>query len=94
MRTVLVIILLALLVPGHLVAGQDYLEVTAPGNRLLTLAIAPPVLTGGSQNDAAASELAELFRFDMALAGPFTVKGAPAVAGKSGLQPGTFDFAP
>jgi TolB protein len=94
LKKLLLIISLALLVSTPLLAGQDYLEVTAPGNRLLTLAIAPPIHTGGSQDGAVSSELAELFRFDTTLAGPFTVRGTTVTEGKSGIKPGSFDFAP
>jgi TolB protein len=75
-------------------AQQAYIEVTAPGNRALQLAIAPPVALAGSADTKIAGELAELFRFDMTLAGPFTVQEARISEGKSGIKPGDFDFAP
>ncbi|HEY6872341.1 MAG TPA: Tol-Pal system beta propeller repeat protein TolB [Geobacteraceae bacterium] len=75
-------------------AQQAYIEVTAPGNRQLQLAIASPVPLADGANQATAGEIAELFRFDMTLAGPFAVQAAPAGEGKSGIKPGSFDFAP
>lgn len=80
--------------PAFLSAQQGYLEVTAPGNRAQQLAIAPPASLAGSQNSAVAGEIAELFRFDMTLAGPFAVMEAPVAEGRGGIKPGTFDFAP
>src|SRR6266567_946561 len=75
-------------------AQQAFIEVTAPGNRTLQLAIASPAPLAGNQDPAASRELAELFRFDLTLAGPFTVQETPATEGKSGIKPGSFDFAP
>lgn len=75
-------------------AQQAHIEVTAPGNRALQLAIAPPVPLAGTPNSTVAGEIAEVFRFDMTLAGPFTVKEAPVAEGKSGIKPGAFEFAP
>lgn len=74
-------------------AQQNYIEVTAPGNRALQLAIAPPAALAGVDTKIA-GELAELFRFDLTLAGPFAVQEALVTEGKSGIKPGDFDFAP
>ena len=50
------IVLFLLLVPAASLHGElKYLEVTAPGSRLLQLAIAPPVAVGGAQNVAFAN---------------------------------------
>lgn len=75
-------------------AQQPFIEVTAPGNRTQQLAIAAPTAIAGSQNAAVASELAELFRFDLTLAGPFTVQESLPAKGDSGIKQGSFDFAP
>jgi len=83
-----------LLIPFSLFAQQGYLNVTAPGNRTLNLAIAPPVAMTGSQNPEIANELVDLFRFDMTLAGPFNVQVPQAASANEGITPGTFDFAP
>jgi len=91
----LLIILAMLLVPANLLHGeQNYLEVTAPGNRLLQLAIASPVSLGGAPNASYAQEIVDVLRFDMTLAGPFSVTAAPLSEAKSGIRPGEFDFAP
>ncbi|HEX9007532.1 MAG TPA: Tol-Pal system beta propeller repeat protein TolB, partial [Bacteroidota bacterium] len=93
MRRFLVLLLL-LSVPTLLDAQQGYLEITAPGNRALQLAIAPPIPLSGSQDSGVAKDIAGIFGFDMTLAGPFTVQAAAAAEGKSGTRPGEFDFAP
>jgi TolB protein len=90
----LTIMALLLFPAASLPAGQGYLEVTAPGSRLLQLAIAPPVALAGGQNSAYSKEIIDALRFDMTLAGPFTVAPAPVSEGRSGIRPGDFDFAP
>ena len=49
MKKFLLLLLLLSLAPVSLSAQDGYLEVTAPGNRALQLAIAPPVATAGSR---------------------------------------------
>jgi TolB protein len=88
------IFLLILFVTATASADQNYIEVTAPGNRALQLAIASPVALSGSGDSKTAAELAELFRFDLTLAGPFTVQEAQVSEGKSGIRSGDFDFTP
>ena len=93
MKSLFIIIILLVVAPS-LLSGEEYLEVTAPGERILQLAVAPPMALNEHQNSAVAGELAELFRFDMTLAGPFAVLEALPVEGKSGIRAGTFDFTP
>ena len=88
------IALLIFLVAAAASAEQNFIEVTAPGNRALQLAIAPTVALSGSADTGIAGELAELFRFDLTLAGLFAVQEARVKEGKSGIRPGDFDFAP
>ena len=87
------LLLLFFLLPTLATAEQSYIEVTAPGNRALQLAVAPPTPLAGSGDTKIAGDLAELFRFDMTLAGPFAVQEARVAEGKSGIRPGDFDFA-
>jgi TolB protein len=94
LKRFLLFLCFALLTPASLWAQQGYLEVTAPGNRTLQLAVASPAALAGSQDPAVARELAELFRFDLTLAGPFTVQAAPVTETTGGIRPGSFDFAP
>ena len=86
--------LILVLTPSSLFAQERYLNVTAPGNRTLKLMIAPPVAMTGSQNQAIAEGLIEVFSFDMTLAGPFSVQAPQATSATEGITPGSFDFAP
>jgi TolB protein len=94
MNRLLLTQVVALLLALPIYADQGYMEVTAPGNRALQLAIAPPATLAGSSDTKIAGDLAELFRFDMTLAGTFTVQEARIAEGKSGIKTGDFDFAP
>ena len=88
--SIAIIVLLA--IPS--LSMPEYLEVTAPGNRTLQLAIASPVPLGDIKSSAVAMEMAELFRFDLTLAGPFTVQPLPKAEGTGSIKPGSFDLAP
>lgn len=87
---VAIILLLTTAIAG---AQQDYLEVSAQGKRLLNLAVAPPLaMTGGLRTDVT-KEITDILRFDLSLAGPFTVT-APVAEPRSGIRIGEFDFQP
>ncbi|KAF0220814.1 MAG: TolB [Geobacteraceae bacterium] len=86
--------LLFMLFPALVHAQQGYLEVTAQGSHQLQLAIAPPVSLAGGQSAEVSQETTEVFRFDMSLAGPFTVASPRVTEGRSGIRPGDFDFVP
>lgn len=75
-------------------AQAQYLEVTAPGNRTVRLAVARPIPLQGSALNATAQELADVFAFDLTLAGPFTVLPAPPADSSTGIRSGEFSFAP
>ena len=94
MKKLLALIVILTLIPVTLFAQQGYLEVTAPGNRQLQLAVAAPApLSGGPRADVA-RELAECLQFDMTLAGPFTVMPLTEAQGEGGIRPGEFSLAP
>lgn len=94
MKNILLFTLILSLTPFPLFAQQGYLNVTAPGNRTLQVAIAPPVAMAGSSNTSIANELAEVFRFDLTLAGPFSVQVPQEASENEGITPGSFDFTP
>lgn len=75
-------------------AQAQYLEVTAPGNQTVRLAVARPVPLTGTSNATTAQELADVFAFDLTLAGPFTVMPAPPADTGTGVRSGEFSFAP
>ncbi len=82
-----------LFIPSIAHAEQGFLEVTAPGNRQLQLAITATRSPDDMQNPEIVKDVSDILQFDMTLAGPFSVK---TVAGNdsSGIRPGEFDMAP
>ncbi len=94
MKKTLLLLISVLLVPAVLFAQQSYLEVTAQGNKQLPLAIAPAKSLGGGLNADVAGELGDILKFDLNLAGPFTILTGTAAESASGIRPGEFDFAP
>src|SRR5262245_56757036 len=94
MKKLLTVVLILLLLPVTISAQQGYLEVTAPGNRQLQLAVAAPVPLSGTQNSEVARELMDVLQFDMTLSGPFSVLPPPEARGEGGIRQGEFSFAP
>jgi TolB protein len=77
-----------------LAVAEDYLEVTAPGNRQPQLAIARPVPLSGNQSPDVAKTIADILTFDLTLAGQFTVMPTPPAETRTGIRLGEFDLAP
>ncbi len=92
-KVLFIMTLLGLLLPAVLSAQEGYLEVTAPGNRQIQLAIAPPQSLTGAAKPEVAKEIAEVLQFDLTLAGPFAVRAGAINQGTSGIRHGEFDFA-
>jgi len=55
--------------PAALYAQSDYIEVTAPGNRQLKLAVIPPHALGVPPNPESAKLVSDVITFDMTMAG-------------------------
>lgn len=95
-RLQFIAMLLALLVaagtPAVIPAEDVYREVTASGAHSLTLAVDNPRNLGGADDAALARDMAEVLRFDMTLAGPFSVVAPPAGTAGGGIRPGEFDL--
>ena len=96
MRTILILAVVAALLAPALLHSQPegYREVTASGTNRLSLAVDTPKRLGGADHTTTAREMADVVRFDMTLAGPFTVSAPPATSGTSGIRSGEFDFTP
>ncbi len=94
MKKIILLILLVLLAPSGLHAQQNYLEVTAQGNRQIPLAVAPAASLGGGQNQEIAGTIEDILKFDLSLAGPFSIISGTTSAGTGGIRPGEFDFSP
>jgi TolB protein len=76
--------ILLLLAPVLGLAAEGYIDITAPANQKQQLYIAPTTVLSGPVAPEVGRELAELFVFDLGLAGPFNVS-APA-AGTAGAN--------
>lgn len=69
MKTVFIILLSLLTLPAILAAQNDYVEVTAPGNRQLRLAVTAPHSLDAVPAAASAKEMNEVLAFDMNMSG-------------------------
>ena len=74
--------------------AEQYLRVTAPGNRQLQLAIAQPVALSGAPRADVARDIVDVFQFDLPLTGLMTVLPTPPAESRTGIRPGEFDLAP
>ncbi len=86
--------LLAILSPALVHGQQGFLDVTAPGNRQLQFGISACKSLNGGQNPEIVKEIDDVLRFDMTLAGPFSVMSGTGGNNNSGIRPGDFNFAP
>ncbi len=60
----------------------------------MPLAVAPVVSLGGEQDPKIAETVADILKFDLSLAGPFSIIAGTTSAGTGGIRPGEFDYAP
>lgn len=74
--------------------AAGYIEVTAPGNRLLKLAVVPPQPAGASINYQAANEMADAQTFDLTMSGIFNAERKDSAPLKQGLGLSPVDFIP
>jgi TolB protein len=86
-------ILAAIIIPSMVHAEQGYLDVTAPGNRQLQLAITATRTPAGLQNPEIVKDVSDILQFDMTLAGPFSVRTVAETNDGKGIRPGEFDIA-
>jgi TolB protein len=94
MKKIIFLLIVIMTNPCLLHAGQGYLEVTGKSSRQTPLAIAPAVNLGGGQDSKIEETIGEILRFDLTLAGPFSVLPGSTSAGTGGIRPGEFDFSP
>jgi TolB protein len=93
-RSLLFLLLAFLLTLSAVWAQQGYMEVTAPERTGVLLALAPPVLQGGTAQTELAREMDEVLRFDLGLAGNFSILPSESAGGRGGLRLGEFDLGP
>lgn len=87
------LLIIAILLPLPLRSEEDYVRVTAPGNRKLQLAIAAPKALSGAASLEAAKEIVDVQQFDLTLAGPFEVVRPQVAETSGGIRSGDFDMA-
>lgn len=75
-------------------SSTNYIEVTAPGNRLLKLAIVPPQPLGSTVQPERANEVAEALVFDLTMSGLFTAERRDAAPLHQGLGLSVIDYVP
>ena len=85
---IILLFLALLIIPMELPAETGLIEVTAPGNRLLKLAVDAPRSLDSTPNIEAAGELGNVIAFDMNMSGNVT-----ADAGRQATVPGLIAFA-
>ena len=88
------LLLLLLALPAVSSAQSGYIEVTAPGNRQLKMAVDAPRSLDAAPNADAAKELSDVIAFDMNMSGNVTAeaKGPSPIPGDiTSAEP---DFAP
>lgn len=77
-----------------LASSATYIEVTAPGNRLLKLAVVPPQPLGATVQPALANEMAEAQVFDLTMSGLFAAERRDAAPLPQGLGLSVIDYIP
>ena len=73
----ILIVAMLLLLPVNIFSQDDFLRVTAQGNRQLRLLILPPTPASGEQNQKIASEISDIFQFDLGMTGLFIMVDQP-----------------
>lgn len=74
--------------------SASYIEVTAPGNRLLKLAVVPAQPLGATVKPELANEMAEAQVFDLTMSGLFTAERRDAAPLPQGLGLSVIDYIP
>ena len=62
-----------MLLPMTTLSQDDFLRVSAPGNRQMRLSILPPRPSSGEPNQNTAAEIAEIFKLDLGITGLFSI---------------------
>jgi len=78
--TLVFVLLLLLLCPAGTFSQEEFLRVTAPGNRQLKMAILPPVPLSGDENPKIAADIADIFKLDLGITGIISLADQPAAS--------------
>ena len=90
----IITLLVVLLFPFELFAQDGYIEVTAPGNRLMKLAVDAPHSLDRSPVAEAAKEIGEVIGFDMNMSGVVTAETREQLPLPGGIILSQTDFTP
>jgi len=93
MRNILIYMAVLLFFSGSVFAQSGYIEVTAPGNRQLKLAVDAP-RSLDAPLAASAKELSDVLIFDMNMSGVVSAESADLLAASSRITLGDSDFLP
>jgi len=78
-RLIIITVILAVaLLPSAIFSQDDFMRVTAPGNRSIRTAILLPVPVSGENDEKVAAEIADIFKFDLEMTGLFSLVQLPA----------------
>lgn len=88
------LVLLLIASPTVLYAQTGYIEITAPGNRLLKLAVAPPRSLGGHANAESAKLISDIITYDMNMSGAATAESRSHLSLAKEFSLAETDFAP
>ncbi len=90
----LLLVLLVVVLPSVLYAQAGYIEITAPGNRLLKLAVVPPRSLGAPANAESAKLVSDIITSDMNMSGVIIAESRSQLSPVSELLLANVDFAP
>jgi len=90
----IVLLLVCLLVPHELRAANGYIEVTAPGNRMMRLAVDAPRSTNSSVAVEVAKEMSDVIAFDMNMTGLVSAETREKLPLPGGIMFSQTDFTP
>ena len=90
----LLLVLFLVLPPAVLYAQQDYIEVTAPGNRQLKLAVDSPRPLDLPPNHETAKQVSDIITFDMNMSGVVKAEGRSQQSATGNLSLVDVDFVP
>jgi TolB protein len=75
---IIAILFVVMLLPSTIFSQDDYLRVTAKGNRSLRIALQLPTPLSGAADANIAAEISSIFKFDLGITGLFSLVETPA----------------
>lgn len=94
MRNIIICLAVFILLPGAGFSQSGYIEVTAPGNRMLKLAVDAPRPLDTPPSVQSAKELSDVLLFDMNMSGITSAESADLLVASGGITLADNDFLP